>query len=578
MWTDRSAVTDGVNWFRPGASRRIRPAVSGRSTAGWRALFTCLAVVAMLGVTVAPASAKPAKDSGGSVSTYQSCSDVLADSATTSLSDIRVAIGADQLLNTYGLSGGGIGVAVIDTGVNEVVGLTGRQKVVDGPDLSFDALEDNLRNRDLHGHGTNMAAIIAANNTESGDGLAPDSHIINVKVGAGDGSVDVSQVIAGIDWVVANRDINGENIRVINLAFDTDATQDYLLDPLSHAVENAWNAGIVVVVAGGNDGRGISGLGNPAINPFVIAVGAAHSSVNGVWKVPSWSSTGDGVRNPDLVAPGDSILSAGVAGSYLAHSYPAAVCENDSGDLAIRGSGTSQAAAAVAGAAALLLEQRPWLTPDQVKYLLTSTAADLGAQTAFQGAGMINLAAAASAPTPGSEAIQTHQPSTGTGSLEAARGSFHVGTEGDYLEGEVTAFGEIWTLHPGLQHLTTSQHGLTRPIPRAETSGPAAPGPAALGPAPHGPAPHGPAPHGPAPPGPAPPGPAPPGPAPPGPAPPGPAPPGPAPPGPAPHGHNQLDNRCTGPARARTSQIATLPTSRSSGIKGPQRDAIPFAE
>ena len=68
-----------------------------------------------------------------------------------------------------------------------------------------------------------MAAIIAANNTTSGDGVAPGAHLVNVKVGAGDGTVDVSQVIAAIDWVVANRNINGNNIRVINLAYDTDA-------------------------------------------------------------------------------------------------------------------------------------------------------------------------------------------------------------------------------------------------------------------------------------------------------------------------------------------------------------------
>ena len=383
------------------------------------------------------------KPSGGGSTTIQSCRTMANDGITQNLDKTRIAVVADTALNTYGLSGGGVGVAVIDTGINQTAGLTGKSKVVDGPDLSFDALDANLRYRDLHGHGTNMAAIIAGGSSETGAGIAQGAHLVNVKVGAGDGTVDASQVIAAIDWVVANRNINGNNIRVINLAFDTDATQSYLIDPLSHAVENAWKAGIVVVVAGGNDGRGVQTLGNPAINPFVIAVGATQVGNNG-WKIPSWSSSGDGVRDLDIVAPGTSVLSAGVTGSYLAGQYPQATCQDKNGNLYLRGSGTSQAAAVVAGAVALLLEQRPALTPDQVKYLLTSTATDLGHKIAVQGHGMINVTAALSAPTPGSIAVQTHTPSTGLGSLDAARGSHKVGTSGDYLSGEMTAFGGSW--------------------------------------------------------------------------------------------------------------------------------------
>ena len=84
-----------------------------------------------------------------------------------------------------------------------------------------------------------------------------------------DGATDVSQVIAAIDWVVQNRNADGLNIRVMNLSFGTDATQSYVLDPLAYAVEQAWNAGIVVVVAAGNDGNAAP-LRNPASDPFVI--------------------------------------------------------------------------------------------------------------------------------------------------------------------------------------------------------------------------------------------------------------------------------------------------------------------
>ena len=90
-----------------------------------------------------------------------------------------------------------------------------------------------------------------------------------------------------------------------------------------------------------------------------------------------------------------------------------AICEDIRSDLYLRGVGTSQAAAVVAGAAAVLLEQRPELTPDQVKYLLTSTAIDVGHKVEVQGHGLIDLAAAVEAPTPGPEAVQVHEPTTG---------------------------------------------------------------------------------------------------------------------------------------------------------------------
>jgi serine protease AprX len=280
-----------LEWKLRGARQRAR---QGRVPALLAVLAVLVALVAV--VPSAGAKGKPQRDGSG----VASCAEMLGDGHTLSLDEVRAGISAD-----YSATGGGVGVAVIDTGVNPVGGLSGNSKVSDGPDLSFDALEDNLRHRDLHGHGTNMAAIIAANNSASGDGVAPGAHLINVKVGAGDGTVDVSQVIAAIDWVVQNRDLNGNNVRVISLSFNTDATQDHLLDPLAHAVENAWRAGIVVVVAGGNDGRSIQRLGNPAISPYVISVGAAEPDTNSPegWRVPQWSSTGDGVRNPDVVAP-----------------------------------------------------------------------------------------------------------------------------------------------------------------------------------------------------------------------------------------------------------------------------------
>ena len=256
-----------------------------------------------------------------------------------------------------GYTGAGIDVAVIDTGVNAVQGLDAGGKIIDGPDFSFDADDANLRHRDLYGHGTAMASLVAGDaptdvelvgSNNLAVGMAPDARIVNVKVGDGVGAVDVSQVIAAIDWVVQHRNANGMNIRVMLLAFDTDSTQDYLVDPLAYAVENAWHHGITVVVSAGNDGRSASTLGAPAIDPYVMAVSAVAPFKGSRWKVPNWASSGDGVRDPDVAMPGEQILAAAVPGSYLVNAHPDAVFDTPNGPV-IRGNGTSQAAALAAG-------------------------------------------------------------------------------------------------------------------------------------------------------------------------------------------------------------------------------------
>ena len=96
-----------------------------------------------------------------------------------------------------------------------------------------------------------------------------------MKVATTDGSTDVSQVIAALDWVVQHKNDNGMNVRVVNLSFGTESIQPYQLDPLATAVENAWRHGIVVVDSAGNDGPTAVSLTDPAMDPYVIAVGAS---------------------------------------------------------------------------------------------------------------------------------------------------------------------------------------------------------------------------------------------------------------------------------------------------------------
>jgi serine protease AprX len=324
--------------------------------------------------------------------------------------------------------------------------------VVNGPDLSFESETAEFLHLDTYGHGTHMAGIIAGRDdsvttVDKGIhdqflGIAPDAGIVNIKVADSSGAVDVSQVIAAIDWVVQHRNDDGLNIRVLNLSFGTDGVQSYVLVPLTYATEVAWRNGIVVVVAAGNGGFGTTKLNNPAYDPFVIAVGGADGQgTYGIADdtIPSWSSCGDGTRNPDLVAPGRSIVSLRAPGSTADLDHP----EGFVNGRFFRGSGTSQAAAVVSGAAALVLEQRPGITPDQLKALLMSTAAPLPAASArCQGAGMLDLKLARQTPTP--LAVQTYLPATGLGSLELARGSAHLVDNGNALLGERDIFGTRW--------------------------------------------------------------------------------------------------------------------------------------
>ena len=279
---------------------------------------------------------------------------------SSSLYQVARNIGVDEFWKD-GFTGAGVDVAVIDSGVRPLPEFAGR--LVNGPDLSFDSdgVDDG---DDDFGHGTNMAGIIAGRDPAvsldaqslKNDakrrfvGIAPGSRIVNVKVAAADGAVDVSQVIAGIDWVVQHRDQDGLNIRVLNLSFGTDGVQDYQLDPLAFAVENAWNHGIVVVVSAGNAGYGSPQLNNPATDPFVIAVGASDTNRTTGQSddfIADFSSRGEIARRPDLLAPGRSIVSLRDPGSLIDETFPSARV----GDRLFRGSGTSQAAAVTSGAA-----------------------------------------------------------------------------------------------------------------------------------------------------------------------------------------------------------------------------------
>jgi len=365
-----------------------------------------------------------------------------------SLYSVEQALGVDQAWQD-GYTGAGVGIALIDTGVTPVpAGLDGSHQVANGPDLSFDSEAGGpLQYLDANGHGTFMAGIIAgrAPAATAGDypddasdflGIAPDAHIVSVKVGGANGAVDVSQVLAAIDWVVQHRGDEGLNIRVLNLSFGTDSTQSYLIDPLAYAAEVAWHQGIVVVASAGNTGTAAPRLADPAIDPYVIAVGASEPGSNGGFKVAPFSSRGDGTRNPDVVAPGTSIVSLADPGSVIADQFGSTGAV---GASFFRGTGTSQATAVVSGIAALLIQEHPSASPDQIKALLTSTAVPIRGAPRASGHGEVMASDAIAAALPC--ASQSFDLSTGTGSLEASRGSLHVTLRGAVLTGEEDIFG-----------------------------------------------------------------------------------------------------------------------------------------
>jgi serine protease AprX len=372
-----------------------------------------------------------------------------------SMRNITAADGA-QAWWEAGYTGQGVDVALIDTGVSPVAGLNAPGKVVNGPDLSLESQNPNLQYLDTNGHGTFMAGLIAGNDGQPGGyrGVAPDARIVSLKVADADGGVDVSQVIAAIDWVVQHRDDNGMNIRVINLSYGTNSTQPYQVDPLAYAVEQAWRAGIVVVAAAGNSGfqRGANaqGLADPAYDPEILAVGAADTTgTSSNDAVGSFSanaaSCSVACRAPDLLGPGTHMQGLRVPGSYIDQNNPAGVL----GDSYFRGSGTSEATAFVSGAVALLLQKYPDLTPDQVKAMLTSNCDKLhGYNRKQQGCGELDLSQLLSAPE--AQLLTAKQYlsrwgvkglSTGTGSLEASRGTDHISFNGTELQGQQDIFG-----------------------------------------------------------------------------------------------------------------------------------------
>ncbi|HEY3109039.1 MAG TPA: S8 family serine peptidase [Chloroflexota bacterium] len=227
-------------------------------------------------------------------------------------------------------------------------------------------------------------------------GVAPGANVIAVRVADDRGQTYLSDVINGIEWIIANRQTY--NIRVVNLSLQSTVAESAATSYLAAAVERAWLNGIVVVVSAGNQGPNAA-LYPPANDPFVITVGAGDPlgtpsrADDGMAPWSSYGTTQEGFAKPDVVAPGRYITSVLASGSPgLGVQFPGRIVDGHYLWL----SGTSMAAPQVAGLAALAFQQTPALTNDGLKWVLLNTASPVGGSTPLpgQGAGLVDANAA----------------------------------------------------------------------------------------------------------------------------------------------------------------------------------------
>jgi serine protease AprX len=297
------------------------------------------------------------------------------DSKVRTMLDIAIpAVGGDKAHN-LGFTGKNVTVAVIDTGI------------APHPDLIYPenrivAWEDLVNKHsspyDDNGHGTHVSGIIAGNGSLSRGkytGMAPEAKLVGIKALDEEGSGNTSDTIAALEWCIENQ--NTYHIKVINLSLGTAAQESYRTDPLCRTVSVAWNKGMTVCVAAGNNGPNPGSINTPAINPDAISVGNldAKGTVDIIDDVINDSSsrgpTIDNISKPDLLAPGTNITSLRPGWGYRSLS------------------GTSMATPVVTGAVAQILQKWPDLPPNQIKSRLKQNAYDFGLQPYSQGSGAL---------------------------------------------------------------------------------------------------------------------------------------------------------------------------------------------
>jgi serine protease AprX len=296
-------------------------------------------------------------------------------------------------------------IAVIDSGIQADRGDFGGRVLAS---VNLSTMPNNTAPGDGRGHGTFVAGI-AAGGAPDYTGATPQANLVSVDVMDDQGVARTSDVIAGCQWVLANK--ARYNIKVANLSLHSATPSSFTTDPLDKAVEQLWFNGVTVVAAAGNYGLADKPSGvlyAPGNDPFVITVGAIdiggtnnrNDDFNAPWS--AWGRTPDGFMKPDISAPGRYMVGPVPAGSTLVAQKPASVTAPGYIQL----SGTSFAAPVISGAAAQIIANNPTYTPDQVKGLLMVSAKPVpDAALGSVGVGEIQMSKAAvvkSAPNPNS--------------------------------------------------------------------------------------------------------------------------------------------------------------------------------
>jgi serine protease AprX len=272
-------------------------------------------------------------------------------------------------------TGKGITVALMDTGV-------ARHPDLESSVLArFDFVNDGATQPDPSGHGTFVAGLIAAHGKDF-KGVAPDAKLISLRVLDGNGNGSMHSVLAAFDWLLHNRARYG--IRVLNLSFGAPQSVSYHRELLAGVVESAWFAGVVVVTAAGNDGPATGTVSSPGTDPFVVTAGSLAdqgTAERGDDRVSVFSGRGptkDGFEKPDVLAPGEHVVSLRVPGTELDRRSRSDLRSESRADSAAslygRLTGTSASSAMVAGVAALVLEAHRSYTPTKVKGAIVAGA------------------------------------------------------------------------------------------------------------------------------------------------------------------------------------------------------------
>lgn len=278
--------------------------------------------------------------------------------------------------DTSGLTGNGIGIAVLDTGCFP------HQDLKDNIAAFRDMVQNRQNPYDDNGHGTHVCGIICGSGAAGAfryQGIAPHSHVVPVKVLDQRGNGYASDVLAGLRWIRENQHAFG--IRIVNISVGSFSRKNMGENSaLVRGVNETWDAGLIVVVAAGNMGPRTGTITTPGISRKVITVGCSDDdrevSVMGNRMVDysGRGPTSSCVCKPDIVAPGASVIS----------------CSNRTGKYTAK-SGTSMATPIVSGALALLLEKYPDMSNKDVKLFLRERAADMGLPRNQQGWGLLDI-------------------------------------------------------------------------------------------------------------------------------------------------------------------------------------------